>query len=248
VKTIAADRVIILGSGSPIPYSDRAQSGTLLEAGPILVDCGSGILSRFNRMDIGAVNDIFLTHHHLDHMSDLLPILKARWLMGHTETNVYGPKGTEGLLAELLDLHAYLGEHIRINIIELKSGDVMKIRGTKVETLETVHLVPSLAYKFTNKVVISGDTEPFPGMRQFADGCALLIHECSFPDGFDVPGHSTPSRLGEALAGCRVKTLVLTHLYPPAIAKGEEMVGSLRGAGFRGRVVLVEDLACFETS
>lgn len=243
-------RVIILGSGSPIPYSDRAQSGILLEAGPILVDCGSGILSRFNQVDIGieSVKNIFLTHHHLDHMSDLLPILKARWLIGHTETNIYGPKGTEGLLVKLLDLYSYLREHIRVNIIELKSGDVIEVKNIKVEALETMHLIPNLAYKFADKVVISGDTEPFPGMREFADRCELLIHECSFPDGFNVPGHSTPNRLGKALASCKVKTLVLTHLYPSAIARGEEMVRSLRRAGFRSKVVLAEDLACFETS
>lgn len=45
-------------------------------------------------------------------------------------------------------------------------------------------------------MVYSGDTEPCPRVAALADGADLLVHECSFPEPFDVANHSTPKRLG----------------------------------------------------
>ncbi len=245
---------IILGSGSPIPYDDRAQSGFLLLFGdePVLVDCGSGVLRRLGQLEAElelapqAINDIFLTHHHLDHMADLLPLLKARWLLGRRETNLYGPEGTAALLDALLELYPYLKEVLKIKVVELAEGDELEVGGLEVTALRAVHHIPNLAYKFAGRVVISGDTEPFPKMGEFADGCRLVIHECSFPEGFTVPGHSNPRALGEVLAGRGIETLVLVHLYPPAIIQGAELVESLREAGFQGKVALARDLDRFQ--
>jgi ribonuclease BN (tRNA processing enzyme) len=244
--------VIVLGSGSPIPYEDRAQSGFLLKFGdkPVLVDCGSGVLRRLgelgDELGLQAINDIFITHHHLDHMADLLPLLKARWLLGRRETNLYGPEGTKALLDQLLKLYPYLDEALRVNVLELDEEARLELGGLEVTALRTVHHIPNLAYKFAEGVVISGDTEPFPRMGEFAAGCRLVIHECSFPEGFTIPGHSTPRSLGEALAGRGIAALVLVHLYPPAIERSDELVENLREAGFRGRVVLARDLDRFQ--
>ena len=244
--------VIVLGSGSPIPYEDRAQSGFFLKFGdkPFLVDCGSGVLRRLGQLsdEIGfqAINDIFITHHHLDHVADLLPLLKVRWLLGERETNLYGPKGTKAFLTQLLKLYPYLDEVLRVNVLELDDGYEIELEGLKVRALKTIHHIPNLAYKFAEMVIISGDTEPFSQMGAFAEGCQLLIHECSFPDGFRVPGHSTPYALGKVLANRTIGTLVLTHFYPPACKQGEKMVKSLREAGFQGQVVLAQDLSRFQ--
>ncbi|MGQ9478203.1 MAG: MBL fold metallo-hydrolase [Candidatus Bipolaricaulia bacterium] len=248
---------IILGSGSPIPYDDRAQSGFLLigpgdEPKPVLVDCGSGILRRLGQLEAElefgpqAINEVFLTHHHLDHMADLLPLLKARWLLGRSETNLYGPEGTRALLGALLELYPYLKEALKVNVVELAEGEKLAVGGLEVTALRTVHHIPNLAYKFAGRVVISGDTEPFPKMGEFAEGCPLLIHECSFPEGFTVPGHSTPRALGKALAGRGIETLVLVHFYPPAIVRVAELVESLKAGGFQGRVEAARDLDHFQ--
>ncbi|HIC96380.1 TPA: MBL fold metallo-hydrolase [Candidatus Bipolaricaulota bacterium] len=252
-------KVIVLGSGSPIPYEERAQSGVLLlreSHDPLLVDCGSGVLDRLGRLNLEpetetdvalqAINEILLTHHHLDHMADLLPLLKARWLLGRRETRIFGPEGTEALLDGLLELYPYLKGEISVDIVELAEGEEFELAGLRVATLRTVHQILNLAYKFAEGVVISGDTEPFPGMGEFAEGCSLVIHECSFPDGFSIPGHSTPYALGEVLAGREIGTLVLTHLYPQAIAHVSELVEDLREGGFGGRVEVARDLDCFQ--
>lgn len=245
-------RITILGSGSAIPVPERTQSGILLEGDkgdkiPILIDCGSGILHRLAQLGVGPekIKTIFLTHHHLDHMSDLLPLITARWLMGHTETSIYGPEGTEKLIKNLLDLYEYVKQQVSISVKELKDGSAIEVEGMRVECLKTVHSAQNLAYKFGNGVVISGDTEPFERMSEFAKGCKLLIHECSFPDELNVAKHTTPTTLGEVLKNCDVETLVLTHLYPQTEGKEGEIIESVR-RHFKGRVIIAGDLACFE--
>lgn len=245
-------KVTILGSGSAIPVAERAQSGVLIEGGkgdeiPILIDCGSGVLHKLAHVRVGLekIKTIFLTHHHLDHMSDLLPLITARWLLGHTETHIYGPEGTERLIKNLLALYEYVKEHVGVQVTELKDGSAIEVEGMKVECLQTVHSTQNLAYKFENRVVISGDTEPFPKMSEFASGCKLLIHECSFPDALKVSKHTTPAKLGEVLKNCDVETLVLTHLYPQMEGKEGEIIESV-GKHFKGRVIVARDLARFE--
>lgn len=251
--------VIVLGSGSPILHEDRAQSGFLLlgpEKRPVLVDCGSGVLRRLGELNakselglelgIQTINEILLTHHHLDHMADLLPILKTRWLLGQRETKLFGPEGTRALVENLLELFPYLKETLKVHVTELAKGDQLEVGGLEVTALRTVHHIPNLAYKFAKSVVVSGDTEPFHEMGEFAEGCQLLIHECSFPEGFTIPGHSNPRALGEALAGQEIAALALVHLYPPALARRKELVESLREAGFRGKVTVANDLDCFQ--
>jgi len=246
-------RVTVLGSGSAIPVPERAQNGVLLEGGkgdksPILIDCGSGVLHKLAHLSVGLekIRTIFLTHHHLDHMSDLLPLITARWLLGHTQTHVYGPEGTEKLIKNLLDLYEYVKQHTAVHVTELRDGSVIEVEGMKVGCLQTVHSAQNLAYKFENKVVISGDTEPFEKMSEFSNGCKLLIHECSFPDEFKASKHTTPAKLGEVLRSCDVETLVLTHLYPQMEGKEGEIIESVRRGGFKGRVIVAKDLARFE--
>lgn len=245
-------RIAILGSGSAIPVAERAQSGALIEGGRgdksfVLIDCGSGVLHRLAQVSVSLENirTIFLTHHHLDHMSDLLPLITARWLLGHTETSIYGPGGTERLIKNLLDLYEYVKQHATVHVTELRDGSVIEVEGMKVECLQTVHSAQNLAYKFDGKVVISGDTEPFEKMSEFAKGCKLLIHECSFPDELNAPKHTTPAKLGEVLRSCDVEALVLTHLYPQMEGKEGEIIGSV-GKHFKGRVIVAKDLARFE--
>lgn len=80
-------------------------------------------------------------------------------------------------------------------------------------------------------LVYSGDTEPSPRVAALAEGADLLIHECSFPEPFDVTNHTTPKKLGRLLKN--VGRVVLTHFYPQAQGCEEDMaleVSELSGA------------------
>src|SRR5699024_3188325 len=102
-------RVTFLGTGAAMPSGRRSQTGLLVEADEdhLLIDCGSGVLNALARTETGyeGVSTVLLTHHHLDHVSDLLPLMKARWLAGEEHLEVVGPQGTKDLLDGLLDVY-----------------------------------------------------------------------------------------------------------------------------------------------
>lgn len=250
-------RVTLLGTGAAMPVADRVQTGLLLEAAPgdgrpLLVDCGSGVLHRLAQTDPGyeAVSTVLLTHHHLDHVSDLLALLKARWLAGEEHLEVVGPPGTKRLLDGLLDVHDYLDGRVGLRIREVHPDSEFEVAGFEVAARETRHSMQCLAYRFSDPgsdddFVFSGDSEAFEGLAAFADGARVLAHDCSFPDEVDVDNHPTPSQLGEALAGHDVDRVYLTHLYPHTEGRHEEMLNSVREA-FDGDVRVARDGLRFE--
>jgi ribonuclease BN (tRNA processing enzyme) len=240
-------RVTFLGTGSAMPTGERFQTGLLLEAedaGPLLVDCGSGVLHGLAATDVGyeGVETVLLTHHHLDHVSDLLPLVKAKWLAGSESLEVVGPPGTTDLLDGLLDVHDYLRDRIDLSTREVEPGR-FSVAGFDVEAVETVHSMYCLAYRFEAGGVaftFSGDTEASEAVAALADGSAVLAHDCSFPDEIDVSNHPTPGQLGEVLAETDIGRVYLTHLYPHTDGKHREMVASVK-KHFDGDVRVARD-------
>jgi len=242
-------RLTFLGTGSAMPTGERHQTGHLVEAGGdrLLVDCGSGVLHRLADTETGyeGVDAVLLTHHHIDHVSDLMPLLKARWLAGSTSLTLAGPPGTADLIEGLLSVHAYMQDRLDLDIREVEPGS-FTLAGFGIEALETRHSMTCHAYRITRgqgvesgesdtdnderdpgTLTISGDTEAFAELAAFADGSDVLVHDCSFPDGVDVSNHPTPTSLGEALSVHAFGTVYLTHLYPHTRGKHREMLDSL---------------------
>ncbi len=227
-----------------MPTGERFQTGLLIESdgGTLLVDCGSGVLHGLQRTAVGyeGIDAVLLTHHHLDHVSDLLPLLKARWLAGETELTVAGPEGTEELVTDLLEVHDYMQDRMDLRFREVEPGS-FSLAGFDASAMEVRHSMYCLAYRFepesTNDptagdapaFVFSGDTEAFTDLIEFADGAAVLAHDCSFPDSVDVDNHPTPSELGRVLADAdaEIGRVYLTHLYPHTDGEHEGMLESI---------------------
>jgi len=238
-------QLTVLGTGCPIPDPLRAQAGYLLEKSDklLLVDCGAGIFHQLSKLGVSwaKLDTFLLTHHHLDHMSDLLPILTGRWLMGFPQATVYGPSGTQALIRNWVELYPYVRDFVSITVHDTKEGKNESIAGFDVSSMAMRHHVTSLAYKFDNELIICGDSEPLPSLKTFANGCKLLIHECSYLDGHKPNGHATPATLGQALAGANVKTIVLTHFYPEAALRTAELVQTV-GRYFSGQIEIATEL------
>lgn len=240
-----------LGTGTAMPTGDRNQTGLLLETDDhrLLVDCGSGVLHALARTETGYIDldAVLLTHHHLDHIADLLPLLKARWLSDGPALRIAGPDGTESLLADLLSVHEYLDDHVDPTIEDLEPG-ATSVAGYDVRARWGAHSMPGFGYRLSPAqqdgpaVVFSGDTVPSPEFLSIADGADVLVHDCSFPDDIETDNHPTPASLGEALdvSGVAVGTLILTHLYPHTDGRHEEMRHSI-AEWYDGPVRFAED-------
>lgn len=242
-------KIILLGTGAVVPERDRAQSGILVKTRSrnLLLDCGDGVLRRIceSGNSIEAVDHLILTHNHLDHNADFLSITRARQEAGKDHLYIYGPAGTRKLLSKLIE--AYDLQHkVEAKIRELRDSEEIEIGGIRVFCREAKHMVPALCCKVCSEgksLVYSGDTKPCEGIKTLCkEEADLLIHECSFPDGYEKPaGHTTPEELGKLIAGLPVKKLAITHLYPPTIARLQEVRESIERY-YRGSIIVGEDL------
>lgn len=245
-------QITFLGTGSAMPTGERFQTGILLSGveKPLLVDCGSGALHGLARTNLGyeGVDTILLTHHHLDHVSDLAVLMKARWLAGESSLTIVGPAGTEDLVTGLLEVHEYMQDRLDLTFRELDPEDgPFEIADFMVDAMWTRHSMDCLAYRFRATengppFAFSGDSEAFPELIDFADGAAVLAHDCSFPDDVDVSNHPTPTSLGKALAEAdgEVGRVYLTHLYPHTEGRHDEMLDAI-GDVYDGDVRFAED-------
>ncbi|MCQ8904019.1 MAG: MBL fold metallo-hydrolase [Methanothrix sp.] len=230
--------ITLLGTGAGIPQADRAQSSLLIsDEEVLLIDCGAGALLRLGEIGLSPleVDAVVLTHLHLDHVADLLPLAKARYLLGEPWLRVWGPVGTERWLLSLQSLYPYL-HSIKLEVSEIDAGCRFEVCGFDMLSASAAHSVPALCYRVegSSTVTCSGDTEPTERLSELASGSDLLVHECSFPDGFDVTNHTTPTGLGNTIRG--VKEILLTHFYPQCRGLEEDMARTVeRLSGIRTR-------------
>jgi ribonuclease BN (tRNA processing enzyme) len=255
-------RVTFLGTGSAMPTGERFQTGLLVESGDdrLMVDCGSGALHGLQRTDVGygGIDALLLTHHHLDHVSDLMALCKARWLAGETTFTVAGPPGTREFVDDLFAVHGYMRDRLDLTVREVDAGR-FELAGFDVDAMETRHSMYCLAYRFTPGAhsesseeespdsaaptfAFSGDSEAFEELVEFANGAAVVAHDCSFPDEVDVSNHPTPSELGRVLASADadIGRVYLTHLYPHTDGNHEAMLESV-GEHYDGDVRFARD-------
>ncbi|XGI84029.1 MBL fold metallo-hydrolase [Halorutilales archaeon Cl-col2-1] len=232
-----------LGTGAAVP-SERVQSGVLVD--DILVDCGSGVLHRLGQAEreddatsFDEIEDILVSHTHIDHVSDIPALMKADWIVGKTSLTIHGPPGTRETVESLLDAYDYMKGRIDLEIEEIQPGESFKAGGRQIETYETSHTDESMGFRIGD-VVYTGDTEVIDETVEFSEGCDLLIHECAFPDGVDVTGHSRPSDIAEIAPDLDVGEIYLTHLYPQTRGKERKMRRKVADE-FNGDVSIPDD-------
>ena len=100
----SGDRLIFLGTmGGPVINTGRAQTATVLEVSgsQYLIDCGYAVGRQMAAagLDMSQIADIFITHHHSDHVADLPGLLLLTWYgAGRGVTHVWGPPPIERMI------------------------------------------------------------------------------------------------------------------------------------------------------
>jgi len=78
----------VLGSSAGLPQPTRTSAGYVLDFGGrlILFDCGGGVSAAFRKAgyDSLAIDRIFISHTHPDHISDLPLFIQMMYLQGRT--------------------------------------------------------------------------------------------------------------------------------------------------------------------
>ena len=245
-------RLTTIGTGTAAPTAGRVQSGHLVEAGEVrlLMDCGSGVVGRM--ADLGVpwqdVTHLAITHFHADHIVDV-PTLLYAWRYGQLPPRsrpitIIGPVGTVRMLSSFAGVFGsgLLQLGFPISVREVSPGDRVDLADDMaIECLKVPHTDESVAYSIERgrrRIVYTGDTGPDATLGQWAEGCDVLLAECSLPDSLAIATHLTPAQCGALGAAARPELLALTHFYPPVEAV--DIRGEV-GAQFGGAVALATD-------
>ena len=197
-------RVTLLGTGDPIPRTDRYGPATLVEVAgqKLLIDVGRGAATRLVQMKIALsdVDAVFLTHFHHDHLIGIDDVWMTGWLPNpfgrrSTPMEVWGPTGTANLLSSLekgFELNTSIRipdellvpEGIKFAAHEFDAdGVVYEKDGVKVTAFTVNHgelIKPAYGFRIDydgRAVVISGDTKFDRNLIAAAKGADLIIHE-----------------------------------------------------------------------
>lgn len=95
-------KIILCGTGSPMPDPSRANACVAVIAGGhmVLIDAGPGAWARLAQMRLpgGSIEAVFLTHLHSDHFGGLGEVALQGWINGRQGAlDVYGPASPQGL-------------------------------------------------------------------------------------------------------------------------------------------------------
>jgi ribonuclease Z len=104
--------LIFLGTTAAVPSSERGHSSIALKYRDevLLWDCGEGTQRQLirSRTSYMRVKKIFITHYHGDHFLGLPGLFQTMSFAGRQEElTVYGPKGINDLVGNILDLGEY---------------------------------------------------------------------------------------------------------------------------------------------
>ncbi len=140
--------VAFLGTGGPVPTALRGTASLLVTRGGdrLMFDCGEGT-QRQLRLSTGLVqvDELYLTHFHLDHCLGLPGLLKTYDLNDRTEPlSLYGPVGLNRMLKDFSPLIGRLGYDL--NVLELEPGDLVPHPDYEVEAFKVEHRTRALGY------------------------------------------------------------------------------------------------------
>ncbi len=216
VRSAEPAKVIILGSGTPIP--DPSASGPsvavvvngqsyLFDAGPGIVRQAPGSGREFGIAALDATNltRLFITHLHSDHTLGYPDLMLTSWVMGRRlPLEVYGPQGVADMTDHLKEafaadikvrtegLEGLSKRGLTVNVHEIsEAGIVYRDAAVTVRAIPVVHGSWPQAFGYAidaagRSIVISGDTVPSEAIVEACHGCDVLVHEVYSADRFDV--------------------------------------------------------------
>lgn len=239
-------KITVLGSGTCQLQKERMASSLLIELGDLklVFDFGRGVAQRVTELGLKQddIRNIYLSHFHIDHISDLLPYLHAarysRTDPRKLDLHIYGPRGLKGMLMRLMSLPAddnfFTGEY-DIHLHE-SAGKIVINR----QEFEMAPLAPAgnhgLRFETGGKIcALTGDSHFHEDLLGFLRGVDLAVIDS---------GHITDDEILQVAVQSQPRVLVCSHLYRELDEKTLGMTAL--GRGYRGKLVVARDLMTFE--
>jgi ribonuclease BN (tRNA processing enzyme) len=211
-------KLTIIGFWGGYPKMNEASSGYLLEHNGyrLLVDCGSGVLSKLqNFVEPEELDAVILSHYHPDHIADIGVLQHARLIQGFLGKDfgtlpIYGHQFNQAEFEKLTYKNITLG-------VAYHSEQTQQIGPFEISFLPTNHPVECFAMRIEveGKVVVyTADTSFKEELIDFSRNSDLLLCECNFYEGQNGQGagHMTSIDAGILAQQANVKKLILTHL------------------------------------
>ncbi|HHX28332.1 MAG TPA: MBL fold metallo-hydrolase [Firmicutes bacterium] len=222
-------KLTVLGKYSPYPPVGGAGPGYWVEWGDqgdsgsstgVLLDCGPGVLARFQEHvgPLSKIHTVILSHLHFDHISDVTVLRYAAAADGRYRelphhVRIYAPCQPENEFSLLTYKEATSGH-------ALSSGMSLQVGPLRLTFHQGVHGIPSFAVRVEGPggvLAYSGDTRPCDALVEAAQGADLFLCEASGVQAdadYVAPGHLTSRQAGEIASQAGVKRLLLTHIWP----------------------------------
>lgn len=172
----ARTKVVLLGTGTPVPDPDRAGPATVIvvDDRAYLVDFGPGVVRRAEAAALrgvaaaepGNLKVAFSTHLHSDHTAGYPDLILGGWTSGReVPLEVYGPSGLQAMTEHLLQAYRVdietrtnpdgpmhdagrFPDAWKVNAHEVKPGVIYKDDKVTVIAFATKHAMESFGYRF----------------------------------------------------------------------------------------------------
>ncbi|MEH7097526.1 MBL fold metallo-hydrolase [Neobacillus vireti] len=211
-------KLTVIGYWGGYPKKNEASSGYLVEheGFHLLIDCGSGVLSKLqNVLQPEELDAVILSHYHPDHNADIGVLQHARLIQGFLGNDlpnlpVYGHSFDEQEFSKLTYKTITKG-------IAYNPEAVLSAGPFTISFLKTNHPVPCYAMRIEagGKVLVyTGDSSFKEEFVELSQGADVLLCECNFygNQSGKSAGHMNSIEAGQLAQRADVGQLILTHL------------------------------------
>jgi len=245
-------KLTLIGTGTCKPSPVRTPACYVLESNDIriIIDPGPGAVNRIASAGINPfdVDLIAISHHHLDHISDLLYYLFAYKNCSSEPKHDINIIGSAGFASFFRRISEPFTEWIdtegkyATNIMEIGEEPVV-LDDITITSLPMRHGANAIAYRLDRddgkSFVYSGDTAFCDNLVTLCKDVDLALIECTFGDATQGEGHMRPKDIAKTGLMSGIKRVVLTHFFPE-LDTGS-IADSIKNAGWDGEVIIGED-------